>query len=60
MEGDWQRVQQQGHIAYVSPPGDLVGPRVGPDVALEIHVVPLLDVGPVERGPEGEDGLGDV
>ncbi len=45
---------------HVEPPGDLVRPWVCPDVALEVHVVALLDVGAVEGGAQAQDRLGDV
>ncbi len=45
---------------HVEPPGDLVGPGVGPDVALEVDVLALADVGAVQGGSQAQDGLGDV
>ena len=41
--------------SYVVPPGDVVGRRVGLDVALEVDVVALLDVLRVQAGPEVQD-----
>ena len=42
---------------HVEPPGDFVGFRVGSDVALEVDVVALLDVGAVERFTQSQHGL---
>ncbi len=41
-------------------PGYLVGPRVGFDGALEVDVVPLLDVGRVQARPQGQGRTWDV
>ena len=41
-------------FSYVSPPRDFVGVRVGGDVALEVDVVALLDVGLVQVRAEVE------
>lgn len=42
------------------PPRDVVGGGVGPDVALEVDVVALLDALRVEAGAEVEHGGGHV
>ena len=39
-------------------PGNLVGPGISFDGALEVHVVTLLDVGGVQAGPKGQRGAG--
>ena len=39
---------------HVVPPGDGAGGRVGPDVALEVDVVALLDPLRVQARPEGQ------
>ena len=44
-------------FTHVKPPGYLVGLWTGSDVALEVDVVPFLEVGPVERTSEAEDYL---
>ena len=36
------------NITYVKSPGDFVRPWIGPDVALKVDVVALLDVGPIQ------------
>ena len=41
-------------------PSDLVGPGVGLDAALEVHVVALLDVGGVQAGAEEERRAGNI
>ena len=45
---------------HVVLPGDLVGPGVGLDAALEVDVVALLDVGGVQAGPEEERGARNI
>ena len=45
---------------YVVPPRDVVGGRVGPDVALEVDVVALLDGGWVKAGAEFQHGDGNI
>ena len=40
-------------IIYVVSPGDFVRPRICFDGALEVDVVPFLDVGRVQAGAEG-------
>ena len=47
-------------FTHVEPPGDLVRPRVGPDVALEVDVLALPDVGAVQGRSQAQDGLGNV
>ncbi len=44
-------------ITYVASPGYLVRARIGADVALKVHVVPLLDVGAVEGGAQAHQRL---
>lgn len=39
-------------------PGDLVGPGISFDGALEVDIVALLDVGSVQAGPKGQGGAG--
>ena len=41
-------------------PRDVVGGRVGPDVALEVDVVALLDGGWVKAGAEFQHGDGNI
>lgn len=45
-------------LTYIVAPGDEVGPWVGIDLTLEVHVVPFLDVGHVQRRPKATGGLG--
>ncbi len=45
---------------YVASPGYLVRARIGADVALEVDVVSLLDVGAVEGGAQAHQRLGHV
>jgi hypothetical protein len=47
-------------MTYVASPGYLVGARIGADIALEVDVVSLLDVGAVEGGAQAHQGLGHV
>ena len=42
------------------PPRDVVRRRVGLDVALEVDVVALLDVGGVQAGSEEERRTGNI
>ena len=41
-------------FSTIVSPCDFVGGRAGPYGALEVHVVPLLDVGGVEAAAKGE------
>ncbi len=43
-------------VTHVVSPGDLVGSRTRPDGAFEVDVVALLDVGPVQVGPQRQGG----
>jgi hypothetical protein len=44
-------------ITYVASPSYLVWARIGADVALEVDVVSLLDVGAVEGGAQAHQRL---
>ena len=46
--------------SHISPPRDFVCLRMGGDVALEVDVVALLDVGLVKVRPEAERDHGRV
>ncbi len=45
---------------YVELPRDLVDLWLGPDVALEVDVVALLDGARVQRGAEGQANPGEI
>ena len=45
-------------FTHIVSPGNLVGPGISFDGALEVHVVTLLDVGGVQAGPQGQGGAG--
>jgi hypothetical protein len=47
-------------FTHVEPPGDLVRFRAGSDVALEVDVIPLLEVGTVERAAKAKDYLWNI
>ncbi len=53
-----------GHVvsqlSAIMPPRDLVRGGAGLHGALEVHVVPLLDVGRVEAGAQLQGGAGNV
>jgi hypothetical protein len=47
-------------MTYITSPGYLVRARIGANVALEVDVVSLFDVGSVEGGAQAHQRLGHV